>query len=183
MPFNLLKEYPELLELNFLGSDDRKKSLRGIFNRDIAENNNFSFRNNRIYPIKSDGNLDMEREFMHLITAEQEEADEQGNIVKRRVYDSFRSERLHWIKPHINEIIKDNSDIEVFSVVERNKHKRVDVIRTYIYNKTQKYVIVLEPQMRNDAKSYYLLTAYYLNEKYGEKQLRKKLKAKIDTVL
>jgi hypothetical protein len=25
MPFNLLKEYPELLELNFLGGDDRKQ--------------------------------------------------------------------------------------------------------------------------------------------------------------
>ncbi|MBQ7947181.1 MAG: hypothetical protein IJ277_03315 [Bacteroidaceae bacterium] len=181
MPFNLLKEYPELLELNFLGGDDRKKSLRGIFNRDIAENNNFSFRKKRIYPIKSDGNLDMEREFTHLTTVEKEETDKQGSTVKRRVYDSYRSERLHWIKPHINEVIKDNSDIEVFSVVER--HKRVDVTRTYIYNKTQKYVIVLEPQIRNDVKSYYLLTAYYLNEEYGEKMLKKKMKSKIEVVL
>ena len=46
-----------------------------------------------------------------------------------------------------------------------------------------KYVVVLEPQMRNNANAYYLLTAYYLNEKYGEKQLKKKLKSKIDSVL
>ena len=183
MPINLLKQYPELLELNFLGTDARKRSLQGIFDRDIAENKNFNFRSKRIYPIKTDGELDMNREFTHLTTVEKEETDNQGCTIKRRVYDSYRSERLHWIKPHIQEVIKDNSDIEVFSVVERNQHKRVDVIRTYIYNKTQKYVVVLEPQMRNNANAYYLLTAYYLNEKYGEKQLKRKLKSKIDSVL
>lgn len=183
MPLNLLKEYPELLELKFLSSDARKKSLQGIFDRDIAENKNFNFRSKRIYPIKSDGNLDMSREFTHLTTVEKEVLDEQGNSIKRRIYDSFRSERLHWINPHIKEIIKDGSDIEVFSVKERNQHKRVDVIRTYIYNKTKKYVIVLEPQMRNNTNAYYLLTAYYLNEKYGEKQLKKKLKSKEESVL
>jgi hypothetical protein len=47
---------------------------------------------------------------------------------------------------------------------------------------TVKYVIVFEPQTRN-GNSYYLLTAYYLNKKYGEKQMKKKLAAKMDTVL
>ena len=118
---------------------------------------------------------------MHLTTEEVEEVeevDEKGIVVKHRMYDSFRSERLHWIKTHIDEQVKD-SNIEVFSVTERNQRKRTDVVRTYIYNKKRKYVIVLEPQMRN-GNSYYLLTVYYLKKKYGEKQIKKKLKAKMD---
>lgn len=181
MPLNKLKKYPELLVLSSLDEKSRTKSLRGIFDRDIADNENFKFIGKRIYPIKSDGILDMDREFMHLTTEEIEEVDEKGFVVKRRLYDSFRSERLHWIKAHTDGHVKD-SDIVVFSVTERNQRKRVDVVRTYIYNKTRKYVIVFEPQTRN-GNSYYLLTAYYLNKKYGEKQLKKKLAAKMDTVL
>lgn len=181
MPLNKLKKYPELLVLNSLSVKARTESLKGIFERDIADNDNFAFKGKRIYPIKSDGVLDMEREFLHLTTEEIDDADAEGNIVKRRVYDSFRSERLHWIKTHIDENVSD-SDIIVFSVQERNQRKRMNIIRTYIYNKTRKYVIVFEPQTRN-GKAYYLLTAYYLNKNYGEKQIKKKLKAKLDDIL
>lgn len=41
---------------------------------------------------------------------------------------------------------------------------------------------VLEPQTRN-GESYYLLTAYYLNKEYGEKQMQKKLLSKLTEVL
>ena len=82
-----------------------------------------------------------------------------------------------WFQKRIND-----SEIEVFSVVERDKAKRVDVKRTYIYNKTRKYVIVLEPQTRN-GRAYYLLTAYYLNKAYGEKAIKKKMKKKLEEVL
>lgn len=181
MPLNKLKKYPDLLELSCLDEKSRNKSLRGVFDRDIADNKNFYFMGKRIYPIKTDGILDMDREFMHLTTEEIEDVDEKGIVVKRRSYDNFRSERLHWIKTHTDEQVKD-SVIMVFSVTERNQRKRVDVVRTYIYNKTRKYVIVFEPQKRNGT-SYFLLTAYYLNKKYGEKLIKKKLKAKMDTVL
>ena len=181
MPFNKLKKYPELLDLNGLDERARRASLKAIFDRDIADNDNFHFRGKRIYPIKSDGEIDMDRELMHLTTEEVEETDVQGQKFKRRVFDKFRSERLHWIKPHVEEQITD-SEIEVFSVNERNQRKRLNVVRTYIYNKTRKYVIVLEPQTRN-GEAYYLLTAYYLNKEYGEKQMKKKLNAKLDEVL
>lgn len=181
MPLNKLKKYPDLLILNSLDEKSRTQSLRGIFDRDITNNENFSFNGKRIYPIKSDGKLDVDREFMHLTTEEIEETDENGKVTKHRVYDGFRSERLHWIRPHVEQQIKD-SNIIVFSVKERNVRKRIDVYRTYIYNKTQKYVIVLEPQTRN-GNAYYLLTAYYLNKKYGVKQIEKKLKAKLDEIL
>ena len=181
MSLNKLKKYPELLELNHLGERERVASLRGIFDRDIADNDKFVYKGKRIYPIKSDGKLDMDREFTHLTTEEVECTDEQGNTVKRRVYDCFRSERLHWIKTHTDEQVTD-CKIAVFSVRERNQRKRTDVTRTYIYNITRKYVVVFEPQVRK-GNAYYLLTAYYLNKPYGEKQLKKKLKSKLNEVL
>ena len=181
MPFNKLKKYPDLLDLNGLDEKTRKASLQGIFDRDIANNDNFCFRGKRIYPIKSDGVVDMDRELLHLTTEEVEAIDEQGKTFKRRIYDRYRSERLHWIRPHVEEKVKD-SDILVFSVKERNQRKRQNTVRTYIYNKTRKYVIVLEPQIRN-GEAYYLLTAYYLNKDYGEKQILKKLASKLDEVL
>ncbi len=181
MPLNKLKKYPELLELDHLGERERNESLKGIFNRDIVDNDGFAFRGKRIYPIKSDSTVDLEREFMHLTTEETEETDEDGKVVRHRAYDRFRSERLHWIRTHIDEKVTD-SDIAVFDYTERNVRKRTDVRRTYIYNKTRKYVIALEPQ-RRDGGSYYLLTAYYLNREYGEKEMKNKLKSEHSTVI
>lgn len=181
MPFNLLKKYPDLLELNGMGEKERWKSLRGVFDRDITDNINFSFRGKRIYPIKTDGIIDMDREFMHLTTEEVEHVGEDNVTFKKRVYDPFRSERLHWLKTHIEEKV-DDSDIVVFDIIERNQRKHIDVERVYIYNKTRKYIIVLQPQTRN-GNSYFLLTAYYLNKSYGEKQIRKKLKSENCTLL
>lgn len=176
MPFNLLKKYPQLLDLAGMDECSRNKSLRAIFDRDITNNPTFSFRAKRIYPTKAEGQLDLDREFHHLTTIESEEDK------KHRIYDSYRSERLHWIRPHIEETISDQSDICVFSVKERDQQKRVDIIRTYIYNKTKKYVIVLEPQIRS-GNAYYLLSAYYLNKAYGEKQLKKKYQNRLPNVL
>ena len=53
MPFNLLKKYPELLEILHLNEHQRKKSLMGVYKRDIEDNPNFKFREKQIYPIKS----------------------------------------------------------------------------------------------------------------------------------
>lgn len=168
MPLNLTKRYPNLLELAGMSEKERTRSLHLIFDRDIADNDQFSFRSKRVYPIKTDGQIDMDREFLHLTT--NEELDEDG--VSHRIYDRFRSERLHWIRTHIEE--RTGDDIIVFSIEERNSKKRVDETRVYIYNKGQKYIIVLEPQRNGQA--YFLLTAYYLNKEYGEKQIKKKMK-------
>jgi hypothetical protein len=180
--FNLMKRYPELLELHYLGEQERINSLRSIFDRDITNNDHFYYNDCRIYPIKNEGKLDLDREFTHLTTEEIEITNKDGSIIKRRVYDAYHSERLHWIKYHIEKEV-DDSNILVFSVKERNFQKRTPIIRTYIYNKTRKYVIVLEPQTRSNKAAYYLLTAYYLNKTYGEKQIEKKLKAKLPDVL
>jgi hypothetical protein len=67
--------------------------------------------------------------------------------------------------------------VEIFSVEERDQKKRVDIIRTYIFDVDQKYVIVLDPQ--RSKRDYYLVTAYYLNKEYGEKKIRKLLKKRL----
>ena len=82
MPFNLLKKYPELLEILHLGDKERKASLYRVYRRDIEDNEAFKFREKRVYPIKSDGEIDMQREFMHLTTTDDKEAE--GAATKKR---------------------------------------------------------------------------------------------------
>ena len=82
MPFNKLKKYPELLDLSSLDERARKASLKGIFDRDITDNDNFCFRGKRIYPIKTDGIIDLERELLHLTTEEIEDY-EQGRLYRK----------------------------------------------------------------------------------------------------
>lgn len=179
MPTNLLKEYPQLLEILHLPSDQKKESLLKIFKRDIEDNEDFKFRGVQIYPIKTDGEVDMAREFMHLTTEEVEEIDEDSRKqVKKRVFDIHRSQRLHWINHHIHERIPEN--IDIFSIVERDTNKRQNITKTYIYDKVEKYLIVLECQRKG---GYFLLTAYYLNRPYAEKQLKKKMRNRLDTVI
>lgn len=63
---NIIKKYPELLELAYLSEREREHDLHAIFKRDIEDNCQFSFRGWRIYPIKTDGEIDMARLFKHL---------------------------------------------------------------------------------------------------------------------
>ncbi len=67
----------------------------------------------------------------------------------------------------------------IFSYKDRIKG-RGDVVRTYIFDVEQNYVIILEPQRSN--VDYYLITAYFLNKTWGKKQILNKLKNKLDEV-
>lgn len=94
-----------------------------------------------------------------------------------------RSATLKWIDHagstdqfHLEENKKEK--VEVFSVEERDQKKRQDVIRTYIYDVEQKYVIVLDPQ--RTGRDYYLITAFYLNKEYGEKKIKKLFKKRLE---
>ena len=160
MPTNLLKVYNSLLELASLSEAQRIKSLRGVFRRDFEENTNFKFRSKQIKPTTADGEDSMERLFRHLTTCITDKA------TQHREFEMARSMRLHWIRHHIEERKQDN--MFVFSVDEP-----LCGIRTYIYDKDENYVIVLEP-LRNGTE-YYLLTAYYLEGKDAarDKMMRK----------
>jgi hypothetical protein len=174
MPFNVLKTYPQLLELVHLNEYQRTESLQRIFKRDIEENPGLNYRTKTIRPIKGEEPA-MVILFRHLTTEEIEVEDENGNKYTKRIFEMDRSQRLHWIKFHLEEKKKNN--VEVFSVEERDQKKRKDIIRTYIYDVEQKYLIVLDPQ--RTLKDYYLVTAYHLNKDYGEKKINKLMKRRL----
>ena len=101
--------------------------------------------------------------------------EEDGNTYPKRIFEMDRSQRLHWINHLVSE--KTPQNVDVFTIEERDKKKR-KVKKTYIYDKKEEYVIVLEQQRSN---AFYLLTAYHLNEEYGKKSLSKKMKKRIST--
>ena len=174
MPLNLLKHYPQLLELIHLNEKERIESLLRIFKRDIEDNAHFSFRKKQIRPIKKDGQAPMQVLFHHLTT--RSDKDEMGREIKARSFEIARSQRLHWIKHHTDEASP--IGVEIFSYEDRTDRK--DVIRTYIYDTEQNYVIILEPY--RNGLDYYLLTAYHLNEPGGKKQILKKKQRKLPEV-
>lgn len=159
MPTNLLKVYNQLLELNCLNERQRTKSLMGIFNRDIVNNTDFAFRTKKLNPTPADGQDTIERLFRHLTTVI---TDKETN---RREYDPSRSVRLHWLRFHLEE--KKSTNMFVFSVEEPNGN------RTYIWDKDEDYVIVLEPLRNKD--EYYLLTAFHME---GKDKARNKMAKK-----
>jgi hypothetical protein len=177
MPTNLLKVYPQLLELGHLTEYQRTESLKNVFKRDIEDNPHLNFRTKIIRPIKGEEPA-MVILFKHLTCEEIQEEGEDGKTFPKRVFEMTRSQRLHWIRFHLEEKKIDN--VLVFSVEERDQKKRQDIIRTYIYDVEQKYLIVLDPQ--RSLKDYYLVTAYYLNKEYGEKKIKKMIKKRLPEV-
>jgi hypothetical protein len=176
MPLNLIKVYPELLEIVQLGVQQRNLSLLGVFKNDIENNILFKFQDKQIRPLKrEEGTSAMELLFRHLTTVD--DLNDKGEKTGRRSFELARSQRLHWIKHHINE--RKVNNIEVFSYEDRINGKSIN--RTYIYDLEQEYVIILEPQ--RSGMDYYLLTAYHLNQPGGKKQILNKLKKKLEMVL
>lgn len=160
MPFNLTKKYNDLLDLLGMNERQRTESLRRIFSRDIENNPAFTFNGKPIYPTPhEDGQIAMENLFNHLT---RHEVDKE---LHHREFDMSRSQRLHWIRHHVEQ--RKENNMLYFSVAEPRSP------RTYIYDIDEKYVIVLEP--RRNGTAYYLLTAYHLE---GKDAARNKIMAK-----
>ncbi|MFP3593963.1 hypothetical protein [Chryseobacterium sp. SIMBA_038] len=162
MPTNLLVKYNSLLDLLGQSENVRNRSLRGVFDRDFVIGTPLVFNNKPIYPTSVNGSLPMDTLFRHLTTVIVDQA------TRKREYERTRSVRLHWVKHQINELCKiPDSNILRFSL------KEPDGFRTYIYNVSERYVIVLEPL--RDRTAYYLLSAYHVtgNEKLRDKFLKK----------
>ncbi len=178
MATNFIKKYDAFLELNHLNEWERKKSLRAIFDRDISDNESFSFRGKIIRPLKKEDVIDVESLFKHLTYRSEDITDKRGVKIKSRdIFDFERSKRLHWILQHLEEKIIE--EIRVFS--SNNRIRGKDVIRTYIHNIPKDYVIILEPQ--RSGQDYYFITAYYLEKKFGgPKMIKNKYKNKLEEV-
>jgi hypothetical protein len=166
MPFNLLKKYPDLLELGFLDAAARERSLRAVFNRDVRDHPNLCCMRKQIRPLKREGEFPMETLFRHLTTREyKNEADHSPGS---RSFEMSRSQRLHWVRTHLEKVWSPGFDI--FSYEDRVGGR--SAIRTYVFNEQYAYVVILEPQ--RSGQDYYLLTAYYIDEPGGLKQIKKK---------
>lgn len=178
MSFNLIKKYNKFLEIGHFSPSQRDDELRTIFNRDIADNKHFKFRNKTIRPLKKEGEASMDVLFDHLTRESTFINDKNGKKIKmRKEFDMDRSKRMHWVLHHIEE--KSPEVLIVFSHKDRVKGK--NVIRTYIYDKAEDYIVILEPQ--RSKKDYYLITAYYLKKEMGgPKQIKSKLKKKLPDV-
>jgi hypothetical protein len=167
---NLTKIYSALLDFLGLSDIQRTQSLKRIFVRDIEENEYLIFKTKRVHPIKGE-EPQMQNTFTHLTTHSIDVREENGNTYKKRVYENERSVRLHWVCPHIQEGISDA--LEVFSVDDGDK------IRTYIYNRVQRYVVILEP--RKNGQTYFLITAYIL-ESRNVLKIENKMKRKLPNI-
>jgi hypothetical protein len=166
--FNLLKNYPDLLEIDHLNERDRSVSLKRIFSRDF-EKKEKKFRNGTIRPIPSKKDK-MEILFKHLTTKKI-----YGRNDRKRSFDRDRAIRLHWVRPHICENIPE--ELKIFSVEEKVRGSYAT--RTYIYNRKEQYVVILEPYRKTD--DYYLITAYYLQSR-NVRKIENKMKRKLPEI-
>ncbi len=168
MPLNLIKRYNDLLDLGAYNNYQRKQSLLAIFDRDIASNVNFTFNGKQITPTpQKDGQIKMATLFFHLTTVMEDK------VQRNRIFDYHRSVRLHWVKYHID--FKKKTNMLHFSI------KEPEGIRTYLYDKDEKYVIILEP-LRNGTE-YYFITAYHLRGKDAKRnKIVRKFKRKLDVL-
>jgi hypothetical protein len=164
MPTNLLINYNRLLEIDHLERSSKERSLRGVFNRDFQGTINIEFYSKQVFPVPSEGGHPMEQLFWHLTTKNFD-----GN--SSREFDTHRAKRLHWVRHHLD--LRTPRNVEVFSVLEAKG------VRTYVFDKTENYIIVLEPY-RNKS-SYYLLTAYPLEGK-SLYNFKNKLKRKLHII-
>ncbi|RYY49986.1 MAG: hypothetical protein EOO06_05270 [Chitinophagaceae bacterium] len=167
MPFNQIKVYNQLLELEHYNSFQRINSLKGIFHRDFIEKGQIHFRGRPVIPVHTNPTA-FEVLFSHLTTEVTDKA------TKARTFEMKRAKRLHWVRHHIYETVPDK--ISVFSVEDR------EGIRTYIFDQDEQYVIILKPETlslaSNHSQVYYLLTAYFLEQRNIEK-VKKKFKRRL----
>ena len=167
MPLNLIKTYNNLLDFGAYNEYQTKQSLQAIFDRDFSNNPDLSFKAKPIQPTPKDGEIPMATLFTHLTTVVSDKA------TRKRTFELNRSRRLHWVKFHIDESM--DEDVLHFSVREPQG------VRTYIYDKTEKYVIILEPLRKVD--EYYLLTAYHLIGKDAKRnKILRKYKRRLDKI-
>jgi hypothetical protein len=168
MPLNLLKNYNAHLDLTSLNEYQRLASLKGVFGKDFTNRQPVLFNNRKVIPCPHDGAIGMDTLFRHLTTVITDRA------TNKREFEMSRSRRLHWVRYHID--CKKKSNMLLFTV------KEPDGLRTYWYDDDEKYVIVLEPRVKQNV--YFLLTAYYLEGKDAQRdKIKKKYKRRIADVL
>ena len=141
-PLNLDKKYGDNLEYAHMSIPNALISLRRIFDRDIINDPCKEFNGKKIVYVRDDSNAD--KVFKHLVMNS-----ENG---QREYIEGKRAERLHWIKPLL-EKAHESAKYWIFSH-EHPKHG----LKTYIYHRKMKHVIILEPNLITG--EYFFITAF-----------------------
>lgn len=168
MPLNLLINYNQHLDILGLSEHHRNTTLKGVFDRDFTNNQPINFNGRQVIPCPQDGNIEMATLFRHLTTVKI------NYETGQREYEKERSRRLHWVRFHIDGKKQDN--MLFFSV------KEPDGLRTYLYDVTEKYLIVFEPRINSNV--YFLLSAHYIQGKDAQRnKISKKYKRRLPNVI
>lgn len=153
MPTNQTKIYNQLLELLYNSERENLNSIRKVYDRDFCNDSVNKFKHYQVIPTPAEGVDVMDRQFKHLTTVITDEK------TRKREFESDRAIRIHWIKHHL----EGKCEIVAFKVEDEK--------RVYLLDKSEKYVIVLEPQRNNEIL--YLLTAYRLQSSNYKKIMNK----------
>lgn len=108
-----------------------------------------------------------EEGFWHLISRVE-------NKTGIRRFDPRRAERLPWCKP----VIDNAADAAV--TVWRYRAPRKDRQRIYLWLEEQDYVIVLDEDVMQMVKSTFIVTAFYVDGKATQRDLRKRYRNRIE---
>ncbi|MES2286842.1 MAG: hypothetical protein V4547_14225 [Bacteroidota bacterium] len=149
--------------LNIFGTPaEVEAALMPVFLRDMVDHPCMHFNGKPIVYVR--GPLDAQRAFNHLTKKE-----EDGG---RKYFDFDRAKRLHWVKYFLEKGLTKNK-FWVFSYVHP-KHG----LRTYIYHKKLKFVVILEPS----PNEYFLVSAFYVKGT-GIESMEKKFANKLPNLM
>lgn len=159
----LLVRFDAFLDIVAMAESQMVASLGLIFERDMVTDPCLTFNEKKIVYFRDP--FDKESIFDHLI--------KKTVNGRRNQIDLDRAKRIHWIKYFLVNSLRQNAGFMVFSYksVEKN-------IRTYIYHKHHKFLVVLEPTNNNE---YVLITAH-LRFDSGITEIKKRFKEKLPDI-
>lgn len=128
--------------------------LYPIFEQDFVATKTYINKSIYIDPKSWSKEEGKECSFWHLVTKN----DSQAN---GRYLDTQRAERLHWIKP----IIENHSSAEITMFYHRQTSGKKH-IRLYLWAKQEKFVVILQKLGRSSS---FLVTSFYLSNPSKEK--------------
>jgi len=150
--FETILEMDETISLEIIYNN-----LYTFFKNDFIDNKTFLANTIYIDPKSQNKKDDKEEVFWHIITREDKK-------IKKRILDFDRAKRIRWIKPIIEN--HDLKEIKMFYHFESNRK-----IRLYLWLENKDFVVILQ---KLGSKSSYLVTSFYIDQKYKRKTYEKR---------
>ena len=157
----LLVKFDNFLDILSMNPINLVDSLSMIFENDMVNNPCRTFNEKKVIYFQDP--FDKQAIFDHLIKKKMNGS--------RQVIDVERAKRIHWIKYFIENSLKQGvNGFWVFSYKHLNEN-----IRTYIYHKQTKFLVVLEPTNNNE----YILITAHLRAGDGITEIKRRYREKL----